>query len=152
MARIETTAAHDVDEVAVDVIRPEELGEGERNADDQNGREHFEGFLPAHHRAHQPEGHDHRGEGKDAADGCAQIRFRQTADRRQRMDGNSDAAPGHRRGVGNQIKRRGMERPEAEPDHESARNCDRRAESGRAFDKRAETERHQQHLQAAVGE
>src|SRR5438034_690028 len=44
-----------------------------------------------------------------------------------------------------------MERLEAEPDHEVARNRDRRSESRRPLDEGAKAERDQQQLQPAVG-
>ena len=50
--------------------------------------------------------------------------------RGQRVDWSPDAAPGHRRGVGDQVQRRRMERLESQPDHESAGDGHGRTEAG----------------------
>ena len=67
------------------------------------------------------------------------------------MNRNSDASPGHRGGVGDQIQCRRVEGPEAQSDHEGAGNGNRGAEPRCSFNERAETEGYEQHLQAPVG-
>ena len=74
-----------------------------------------------------------------------------SADFRQRDDRRAERAERDRRGVGQQRQARGVERREAEADHQRRRNGHRRAEAGRAFDERAEAERDQQRLHAPVG-
>jgi len=66
------------------------------------------------------------------------------------VDGGSDGAPGYRSGIGDEIERGGVKGFEAEADHEGASDGYRCAESGAAFDERAETESHEQELEAAV--
>src|SRR5881296_1920385 len=144
-------APGDVHEVRVNVIGPEILRQAEGGPHDEYRGQHFDGLAPSHHRAHQPEGHDEAGDGQDAADHRAQVGFRQPGDRRERVHRRPDRPPRHRRRVGDQIERGGVERLEAEPDHEGARNRDRRPESRRPLDEGAEAERDQQQLQPAVG-
>src|SRR5213080_2990671 len=64
-------AARDVDEVRIHVVGPEILRQAEGGSYHQDGGQHLERFGPAHHRAHQPEGHDDARDGQDAADHCA---------------------------------------------------------------------------------
>ena len=75
-------AAHDVHQVAVYKIRPEELRQPERDAHYQYGRQHLKSLAPTHHRPHQPERHNHRRERKDAPDHGIQVGFRQSRDGR----------------------------------------------------------------------
>ena len=142
--------AGDVDEIAIDVIGPEKLRDGKRYADDENCRENFECVRPSDHGAHEPEGNDDRGEGKNAADHRADVGFGKPRYGSERVDGSADCAPGDGRGVGDEVERSGVERAEAEANHERAGDCDRRAESGATFDKRAEAECDEQNLQAAI--
>ena len=144
-------ATHDVHQVAINIVRPEKLGQREGDSHNEDGGKYFKCFSPAHHGPHQPERHNHRGKGQDAADGRAEIGFRQSAYGSERMDRYSDRAPSHRRCVRNQVKRGSMKRPEAEADHERPGDRDRRAESGGAFNERAKTECHQQNLQTPIG-
>src|SRR4029077_17609087 len=143
--------AGDVNEVAIDVIRPEKLRDGERNADDENRGEYFESVCPADHRAHEPEGNDDRSERKNAADHRADVGFREPGNSGERVDGRSDRSPRDGRRVGDQIQRGGMERTESKADHERAGNRDRRSESRATLDKRAEAERNEENLQPAIG-
>src|SRR5256885_16499110 len=55
-----------------------------------------------------------------------------------------------RRGVGDQIQRRGMKRFKSQTDHKSAGNCDGRAESRAAFDECSKAKGNQEKLQAAI--
>src|SRR5262249_17892583 len=58
----------DVHQIAINVIGPEKLHGSEGDAHHQNRRKNFKSFLPAHHRADQPEGNDDGGNRKNAAD------------------------------------------------------------------------------------
>ena len=69
----------------------------------------------------------------------------------QGAHGVAQSAEGHRRGVGDQAKQRGLKRREAQADHHGAADRHGRAAAARAFQQRAEGEGDQQHLQAAVG-
>ena len=71
--------------------------------------------------------------------------------RRERDDRRAERAEGDGRGVGDEREAGGRERREAEPDQDRRRDRDRRAESGGAFEERAEAEGDQQELQAPVG-
>src|ERR1051325_7684358 len=144
-------AAGDVDQVRVHVVGPEVLRQAERSSHHENGGQHLEGLGPPHHGAHQPEGHDDPRDGQDAADHGAQIRLRQARDCRQRVHRRPDRSPRHRRCVGDQVERGGVERLESAPDVEGARDRARPPEARRTFDERSEAERHQQQLQPAVG-
>src|SRR5205085_4564537 len=66
-------AADDVHEVAVNEVRPEELRERERDADDEHGGHDFKSFSPPDHRAHEPEGNEDGGEGEYATDHRVQV-------------------------------------------------------------------------------
>ena len=137
-------AAHNVHEVAVYIIRPVKLHQPEGEPHDQDGGQHLKGFLPTHHSAHEPEGNDDRCERKDAAGHGIQVGLRQRSDGRKSVDWRADGAPGHRRGVGDQVERRGVERFEAQADHEGAGDSHRSAEPSRTLDERAEAKGHQQ--------
>jgi len=73
-------AGGDVHQVAVHVVCPKELGASERQADDQDRRKNLPSFGPADHGANQPEGDDHSGDGKDAADHGTEVAFRESRD------------------------------------------------------------------------
>ena len=64
--------------------------------------------------------------------------------------GIADGTERHRRGVRQQADAAGVERREAQAGQHGGRHRDRRSESRRAFDERAEGERDQQRLQTAV--
>jgi hypothetical protein len=67
------------------------------------------------------------------------------------VDGNADGAPGDWGGVGDEVESGGVKGLEAEADHESAGDGDGSAESGAAFNERAEAESDEKELEAAVG-
>src|SRR5437763_16250531 len=66
-------AADDVNEVAVNEVRPEELRERERDSDDEHGGQDFKSLPPPDHRAHEPEGNENGCEGKYATDHRVQV-------------------------------------------------------------------------------
>ena len=68
----------------------------------------------------------------------------------QRHDGDSQAAERHRRGVGDQGQRNRLARREAQAEQQKSRHGHGRAKAGRAFQQSAETERHQDGLNARV--
>ena len=144
-------AGGDVHEIAVHVVGPKELGASEGDADDEDGRKDFDSFGPTDHGADEPEGHDYRGDGKDAADHGAEIAFVESGDGSERVDGSADSAKGDGCGVGDEIEGGGVEGFEAEADHERAGDGDGGAESGAAFDESAEAEGDEKELKAAVG-
>src|SRR4029077_2475723 len=117
-------AAHDIDQVAGDVVGPKELRQRKRETDHQNGGKNLKGFRPADHGAHQPEGDDDSSQGENAADHCVQVRFRKPANRGQSVDRSADGAPGYRSGVRYEIQGGRMEGAEAEPDHEGSGDGD----------------------------
>src|SRR5437870_9792553 len=59
--------------------------------------------------------------------------------------------PFHRRGVGDQVERRGVERFEAQADHEGAGDSHRSAEPSRTLNERAEAKGHQRSEERRVG-
>ena len=63
----------------------------------------------------------------------------------------ADGAPCHRRGIGNQVERRGVKRLESQTDHECARNGDRSTKTGSSFHDCAKAESYQQELEPAIG-
>ncbi len=67
------------------------------------------------------------------------------------MHGNADGAPSTGSGVGDEVESGGVKGLEAEADHESAGDGDGSAESGAAFDERAEAEGDEKELKAAIG-
>ena len=68
----------------------------------------------------------------------------------QRDHRRAQRAVGDRRGVGDQRQARGGQRREAEADQDGAGDGDRRAETGRALEERAEAEGDEQQLQPAI--
>src|SRR5438876_893143 len=141
----------DIHEIAVPVIGPEPLGGRKGSADNEDGGKDLPGFPPTDHGADQPEGNRDSSDGKDAADHGAEVALVKRRDRRERMDGDADRAPGYRSSVGDQDQRSSLKGFEAESDHERAGDGHGRAESRGAFDEGAETESDQENLQAAIG-
>jgi hypothetical protein len=86
----------------------------------------------------------------DAADLRAQALHGKAGGERQRGNRDADRSEGHRRGVGQQADGRRLKRGEAQPRQHGRGYRHRGAESGGAFDKRAEGERDQERLQTAV--
>jgi len=144
-------AGGDVHEIAVHVIGPEELRPGERDADDEDGGKDFESFRPTDHDANEPEGEDNRSDGENAANHGADVAFGEGRDGNECVNGNADGPEGDGSGVGNEVESGGVEWFEAEADHEGASDGDGSAESGAAFNERAETEGDEKELEAAVG-
>ena len=68
----------------------------------------------------------------------------------QRDDRRAERAERDRRGVGDERETRRGQRREAEADENGAGDRDRRAETGRALEERAERERDEQQLQPAI--
>src|SRR5260370_38375464 len=66
------------------------------------------------------------------------------------MNRRADGAPGDRRGVGDQVERRGLKRFEAEADHERTGDYDGSAKSRGALNKCAKAESDKEELQAAI--
>jgi len=144
-------AGGDIDQIAVHEIGPNELSASERDADNEDGWKDFESFRPADHSADQPEGDDNGSDRKYAANLGAEIAFRENRYGGERVHGDADSTPGDWGSVGDEVESGGVKGLEAEADHESAGDGDGGAESGAAFDERAEAEGHEKELKAAVG-
>ena len=84
------------------------------------------------------------------ADHRAQVEQVESGHALQRDDRRAERAERDRRGVGDERQPRRRQRREAQPDQHRAGHGDRRAESRRALEERAEAERDEQELQPAV--
>ena len=145
-------ARDDVDQAHIDVVPPHELGDRERNAADEDGREHLEGLLPGHHGSHEPERDNERHNGEDPRVHRAQVVDRQICRHLCESDqGRADRAPGHRGGVRDEAEDGGRKRAETEADEERGRDRDGCPEARRAFQDRAERKRDQEDLEPSVG-
>ena len=109
-------------------------------------------LAPADHAAHQPE----RQDAARAAAGCGPAMalnssFGQPRHAGQHANRIADAAPRHRRRVGDQAERRRLKRVEAQADQKRSGDRHRRTAATRAFEERAEAEGDEHELQPLVG-
>ena len=99
------SASHDVHQIAVPVIGPDELHGAKGATHHQYGWRYLKGLLPTHHGAYQPKWHDNASYGQDASNHGIQVGLRRIIPyyRSQRVHGCANGSPSHRCSVGNQI-------------------------------------------------
>ncbi|KGD58095.1 hypothetical protein DP49_5028 [Burkholderia pseudomallei] len=139
-----------VGQLGPDVVRREELHEREAAARDERGGPRLAHALHAVHHEHEPERQKER-QKRQLASRHRADRHRIEARHLPRDDHrNPERAERDGRGIRDQAQARRIERIEAKADEQRGRDRDRRAEARRAFEKRAEREADQQHLQALI--
>ena len=143
-------AAHDVHQRAVNVVGPKELNAAEGEPGGHDTRPDPQRVPPAGHRPDQPQREDGGGDGHDAADHRAQIRFRKSRHSLQRPDGIAHSAERDRGRVGKQAHHRGFKRPEAEPDHHRSADRQRSSAAAGPLEHRSKRQGDQQCLQTPV--
>ena len=125
-------------------------GTGKGNAADQDRGPYLDHAAKAGERPDQPERHDQREERQLPPDhGAEQIGI-EAGDAGETRDRRAERAKCDRRGIGDQRQPGRRERREAKTDQDRARHRDRRAETGRALEERAERKCDQQQLQPPV--
>src|SRR6266849_1677830 len=85
-----------------------------------------------------------------ATDHGVHVRFGKKCDGGEHVHWRDDGPPSHRRRVGDEVQRGGMEGLEAQTDHEGTGDGHRRTESCAALDEGAEAESNEQKLQTAI--
>ena len=131
-------------------IAHEKLHETERCARHDARRPDGDHAAPAYLCGHEPEGDDERKERQLAAHHRAELEQVEAGERRERDEGCAERAEGDGRGVADERELSRLERFEAEPDQQGARDCHRCAEAGGALDEGAERKRDQERLNASV--
>lgn len=140
----------DVGQFRADEVGGQVLHDGEAQACDQRRGPGFPNAAQAVHDEHQPERYDQRQQRQLAAGHGADLERVDAGHLTRDDDRDAQGAEGHRRGVGDQAQPCGVERVEAQAHQQGSGNRHRRAEACRPFQKRAEAEADQQHLQALV--
>ena len=142
--------ADDVHQPGAVVVAHGELRDGEAATGHEAGGPDFHHGLASGHGPNDPEGHDQREDGQDAARGGAEQVQIQAGDAGQGDEGAAQSAVGHGSGVADEGQAGGLEGAEAQTDQHGGGNRHRGAEAGRALDEGPEAEGDQQGLDAAV--
>ncbi len=140
----------DVGQLRTEIIGRQKLSDGKGASADQDCRPGLAHAAPAVHDEDDPGGDEKREQGQLASGHCADLERIDAGDLPGDEDRNAHSAEGHGRGVGDETQARGVERVEAQADQQGGRDGHRRAKARRAFEKCAEREADQKHLQALV--
>ena len=140
----------DIRQLRAKEVRAEVLGNSERTACDYHRRPGLFNAAPAVHNRHDPEQHDNGQERQLATHHLADGEAVDTGHLTGYQDRDAHRAEGHRRGVDDQAQACGIQRVKPEADQQRRGNRHRRAKSRRPFEKGAEREADDQHLQALV--
>ena len=142
--------SHHVDQPRAVVVRNQELRDREAHPGDQDRRPDFLHSFEAGKRPDQPERHQDGEERQLTADHRRQVQQIEARDCGKRDDRRAERAVGNRCSVGDQRQAGRGERRETEPNENCRGDGHRSAEARGAFKERAEAERDQQQLQAAI--
>ena len=140
----------DIRQLRAKEVRAEVLGNSERTACDYHRRPGLFNAAPAVHNRHDPEQHDNGQERQLAAHHLADGEAIDTGHLAGDQNRDAHRAEGHRRGVDDQAQASRIQRVKPETNQQRGGNRDRCAETRRPFEKGAEREADDQHLQALV--
>ena len=139
-----------IGELRPDEIRHQELRAGECNSTDRGRRQNGAQSAPSTHHRDHVRWNEQRNRGADSADACAQTLDGQPCSSSQSHNRYGNGPEGYRRGIGEQTDCCGQKWRKSETGEHRGSNGHGCSESGAAFDKRAECERDEHHLQAPV--
>ncbi len=133
-----------------EIVRDEELRDGERDAGDERGRPDLCQATPSRHQHDQVERQRERQHRQLPSDHLRERVQVEAGDLAGGHERDADAAERDRRGVRDETEARRVPRVEAEADEHARGDGHRRAEAGAALEERPEAERDEQRLQPAI--
>lgn len=140
----------DTDEPGTVQVADEKLSDGEGGARNEAGGPDRDHAAPTGLHGDEPEGDDERYQAELSADHGAEVQHVEAGDLRQGDNRGAERAESHGGGVADQRKPGGFQRAKTQADEQGAGDGDRRAETGGAFNKRAEAEGDEQGLDPAI--
>src|SRR5690606_523997 len=139
-----------VRQFGANIVRGQELNQGEGTTPDQNCRPGFLDTAPAVHDGHQPEQHEDGHEGQLATGHLADFKGINTRYLTGHNDRNTHGTESNRRRVCNQAQTGSVQGTETQTSQQGSGNCDGCAKTGRPFQEGTKAETNQNQLQALV--